>query len=431
MEKVCISGEIAGRIESPSSKSAMQRAVACALLADGRSEISFSGSPCADSQAAGRVAAALGATLEWAKDRLTMYGSPLFSRQSALTIPDSENPDEAKILECGESGLCMRMFSPLASLLDRKIIMMAEGSLALRPMAMMEAPFAQAGVSCRTDSGHPPVELKGPLRGGRIFMDAGGSSQFLTGLLMALAFTSKGGEVELTNPVSMGYLDLTAEMCGYFGVKIGISEDHRHYAIPGGQIYRPASIRIEGDWSSGAFLAVAAALASRKGLMIGGLDPLSSQPDRAILPALLSAGSRVEFLKDQLRVVRDRLVPFVFDATQCPDLFPPLAVLAAAADGVSVLKGISRLKGKESDRALSIQRCLENLGICVDLGNDEMRIRGGSIHGGKVDACRDHRIAMAAATAAITASGPVTIIGSECVGKSWPGFYQDLDSIRS
>ncbi len=359
-----------------------------------------------------------------------MYGSPFFRRRSASTLRGGD-PAEATILECGESGLCMRMFSPLASLLDRKIIMKAEGSLAVRPMSMMEAPFAQAGVSCRTDSGHPPIEVLGPLRGGRILMDAGGSSQFLTGLLMAMPLTSEGGEVDLTNPVSMGYLDLTAEMCRFFGVKIGISEDHRHYDIPGGQMYRPASIRIEGDWSSGAFLAVAAALASGKGLFIGGLNPLSSQPDRAILPALLSAGAAAEFVEDQLLVRREKLQPFVFDATHCPDLFPPLAVLAAAADGVSVLKGTNRLKGKESDRAASIKRCLENLGTSVELGNDEMRIRGGGIQGGQVDACGDHRIAMAAATAALAASGPVTILGSECVEKSWPSFYKDLDSIRS
>ncbi len=431
MQRVCTRGEIKGVIEVPASKSAMQRAIACALLAAGKSEIKFSGSPCADSQAAGRIAVSLGAKLQWTSNSLAIYGSPDFLEQGRLSTHGADKPAEGIILDCGESGLCIRMFSPLASLLDQKIIMKAGGSLIARPMTMMAAPFSQVGVSCKTNSGHPPIELRGPMRGGKIFMDSGGSSQFLTGLLMALALTDEGGQVELTNPVSTGYLDLTADICGYFGVKIGISEDHREYSIPGRQSYHPATIKIEGDWSSGAFLAVAAAISSNKGLIIEGLNPASRQPDRSILEALRLAGVKAEHLEGRLLVRREKLLPFVFDATQCPDIFPPLAVLAAAMDGVSILKGINRLSGKESDRAKSLKRSLGSLGIKIDLGNDEMRIFGGTLCGGTVDACEDHRIAMAAATAALVASGPVSVIGSECVEKSWPRFYEDLESIKN
>ena len=430
MERICERGEIHGRIEAPASKSAMQRAIACALLANGRSEIQFSGHPCADSLAAGRIAATLGAKVRWAQDRLTVEGSPMFLALGPATVPGGDTSSDVVTLDCGESGLCIRMFSPIASLLGNKVILRAEGSLATRPMTMMESPFSQLGVRCTTDSGHPPVELQGPLRGGTIVMDSGGSSQFLTGLLMAVALTREGGRVGLTNPVSKGYLALTAEVCGRFGVKVEISEDYKEYTIPGGQRYRPADLKVEGDWSSGAFLAVAAALTSRQGLSIDGLDPASSQPDRTVLEALRSSGAKAGYQGGLLIVRKEKALPFVFDATQSPDLFPPLAVLAAAADGVSVLKGTSRLKGKESDRATSLQRCFAALGVQIELGNDEMRVYGGHIEGGTVDACGDHRIAMAAATAALVASSPVRIVGSDCVGKSWPRFYEDLDSLR-
>jgi 3-phosphoshikimate 1-carboxyvinyltransferase len=401
----------------------MQRAIACASLADGTSSIHFSGSPCADSLAALRVAEALGAMISREPGILNIEGSRLFSGAQAV--------NRGITLQCGESGLCMRMFSPIASLLDAEVEMKAQGSLQRRPMGMMEEPFAKLGVECKTEEGHPPVKLRGPLKGGFLSMDSGGSSQFITGLLMALPLTEKGGRIELANPVSMGYLNLTVQICRRFGVEILIADDYRKFEMRGGQEYLNASLEIEGDWSGAAFLAVGAAISSESGLRIRTLDPRSSQPDRAILGALGLAGAKTHFSGNELVVSKGELEAFVFDSTQCPDLFPPLAVLASACKGVSRIKGIGRLRGKESDRALSIQRCLDSLGVNTELLGDEMLIWGGKISGGTVDSCEDHRIAMAAATAALVASGVVLIEGAECVEKSWPRFFEDLEAVRA
>lgn len=430
MHRECQRGELRGLIHAPSSKSAMQRAIACALMAEGTSQISFSSDPCADSMAALRIAETLGAKIRRQSGSLLILGSPYFTG----TSKGKENPlpryKEPMILNCGESGLCMRMFSPIASLLETQVVMRAEGSLAARPMYMMENPFMQLGVRCQTNGGLPPVRLSGPLRGGKLLMDSGDSSQFLTGLIMALPCAEEGGQVELERPVSTGYLDMTAQMCRHFGVLVSIAEDYRKYDMPGAQEYKSASIRIEGDWSAAAFLAVGAAISSSQGLRILGLDPGSYQPDKAIMRALDLSGSNSDFQNDELIVSRGKLEAFEFDATDCPDLFPPLSVLAAACGGISKIRGIHRLKNKESNRAISIQGYLAALGVRSELDEDVMKIWGGKISGGEVDSRTDHRIAMAAAIAALVASEPVIIKESECVKKSWPSFFEDLETIR-
>jgi len=417
---------VSGKITAPPSKSSMQRAVACSLLAEGRSRL-YGGVRSDDSEAALRIALALGASVGVEDDVVAINGSPLFKKNfSGESFDGLERLD----LDCGESGLCMRMFSPIAALLPRDSVLRGRGSLARRPMGMIESPLRELGASCRSSDGLPPLSIRGPLRGGSIHVDAGESSQLLTGLLIALPLATGDSELEVGHAVSKGYLDLTIDTCSAFGVEIGKNPDYSRFSIKGNQRYKGREFMVEGDWSGAAFLIVAAAIASgERELEISGLREDSSQPDKAVLVAAEMAGASVRVERGGIFVRKGRLDAFEFDATDCPDLFPPLAALAFACGGTSSIRGVRRLAGKESDRAASIKACFEILGAGVTFDGDRMLVRGGNLRGGEIDSSGDHRIAMAAAVTALVCEGKVAIRGGDCVAKSWPRFFEDLDGI--
>ena len=411
-------GRVGGRVRAPASKSAMQRALACAAMAQGTSLIT-NPSWCADSLAALGVVAALGATVERQADRLIVSG-PIGSG-APLSV------------SCGESGLCLRMFSAIASLSGTTVELRGEGTLRARPVGPIEAPLAMLGVHCATDAGKQPVRVQGPLRPGTVTVDGSASSQFITGLLLALPMTGGDSVVNVINPASMGYLDLTIDVMRSFGAVVERAPDFSKFDVAG-RPYVAGSYAVEGDWSGAAFLLVAGAIASGpEGLVVTGLSPLSSQPDRAVLEALGRAGARCESRADGYHLRPGPLRGFAFDANDCPDLFPPLVALASRCPGVTTLRGASRLRGKESDRAAALAGEFGVLGLRVEVDGDVMAIHGGDEppSGGAVSSHGDHRIAMAASIAALTASGAVTIEGAECVTKSWPEFYEVLSSIRA
>ena len=423
MKKSLTSSEIGGSIRAPASKSSMQRAVACAALAEGESLItnpSFS----ADCLAALSVAGALGARVERRPESVLLRGG--------LSLSAPMKAAEPRRLSCGESGLCIRMFTPIAALLPGETLLEAEGTLRKRPLAMVDGALEGFGASAVTAGGLPPVRVRGPLRGGRARVDGRESSQLITGLLIALAAAAESSVLEVEGLVSGGYVDLSIDTMRRFGVTATRAADGR-FEIPGGQRYRPTGFEVEGDWSGAAFLVVAGAIAAGRGaLSIEGLNLDSSQPDRAVLRAVEAAGAKVSMLPSGLSVARGRLEAFEFDATDCPDLFPPLVALAAACKGESLLHGATRLHGKESDRAAALSQEFGGLGVSVIVDGDEMRVAGrGRIGGCIVDSHGDHRIAMAAAVASLVAEDEVSIEGAECVAKSWPSFFEDLDGIRS
>jgi 3-phosphoshikimate 1-carboxyvinyltransferase len=257
--------------------------------------------------------------------------------------------------------------------------------------------------------------------------------------------------IEVENLVSRGYVDLTLDVMRSFGVRAERSADYSEFRVPGGQTYGSTSYRTEGDWSGAAFLLVAGALAARGApAEVRGLDPGSSQPDRAILDALRAAGAGLELAPGAVRVrTAGGLRAFSFDATDCPDLFPPLAALAAFCEGISVITGADRLRAKESDRAAALEEELGKLGIRIEVEGDRMLVRGresgAAVRPGggevppsgtdadetavSVDSRGDHRIAMAAAVAALAGAVRVEIRGAECVSKSYPTFFEDLAAL--
>ncbi|MEN6499623.1 MAG: 3-phosphoshikimate 1-carboxyvinyltransferase [Rectinema sp.] len=420
---------VRGSIRAPASKSAMQRAIACAMLGRGTSLIK--GSPvCADARAALRIAQRLGAEVREFGDSIEIDGSPLFGKERIGRAEGRRTAEGPLEISCGESGLCIRMFSPIVALLDDTVRLVGEGSLLHRPMHMVETSLGLFGVPCISNKGKPPLTIKGPLGPRQTTVDAQGSSQLITGLLIALPLLAGDSEVKIENLVSAGYLDLTREMCAQFGVHVEKNNSGATFFIKGGQSYRASEVNIEGDWSGGAFLAVAAAIAGEtEGVCIQGLSPDSRQPDRAIVEALAAAGARIRYEGSNLIVQPGRLLPFRFDANNCPDIFPPLVALASSIRGISRIRGVHRLSSKESDRASALQTMFSTLGAEIKVEGDEMLVKGGVLHGGIVSSWGDHRIAMATAVAALAAEHEVSIEGAECVSKSWPGFFEDLASI--
>jgi 3-phosphoshikimate 1-carboxyvinyltransferase len=407
MERRVAPSEVNGSIRAPSSKSMTQRAIAAGLLSEGESTI-INPSFCNDSLAAISIARSLGADVS--------------SETSILTMKGGGKPAETT-LNCGESGLAIRMFSPVAALFPEEICITGSGSLTTRPMSMIEDALAQLGVSCKTNKGFLPVTIKGPLTGGLCHINGSLSSQLLTGLLMALPLAEKDSLVTVDNLKSRPYIDMTLQVLSHFGIKV-MNDGYSRFTIPGRQKYRASEFTVEGDWSGGAFLLVAGAIAGD--LTVDGLRTDSAQSDRAILEALDRAGAKMSMAQNSVRVFKSELRAFEFDATDSPDLFPPLAVLASYCSGTTGIRGAWRLIHKESNRAEALVKEFSKLNIKIEISGDYMLITGGRPSGGITDSHNDHRMAMAMATAALGASGDVVIRDPDCIGKSYPGFFDDL-----
>lgn len=413
MDKSVSAGCINGIIAPPSSKSYAQRAIALALLAQGRSvlrNIEF----CKDTRSALSCIKALGAKVEQLDE-------------STIAIEGGLNP-QSNTLYVGESGLATRLFTPLASLWHEAITIQGEGTLLHRPMLMMIEPLRALGVNVRDGGGYLPIVVQGPIHGGEIEVDGSISSQFITGLLLSLPLAEEDTTLHVNSPVSTPYIDMTIDTARLFGIEIMHKEDYTEFFIEGGQTYTPADITIEGDWSGASTILVAGAIAGE--VTVKNISTLSKQADTAIIRALERAGAGIVIEQDSITITKRPLRAFTFDATNAPDLFPALAALAAAAEGVSTIIGTNRLRHKESDRAETLRQEYEKLGIEIDISEDDvMKIRGGKINPATVYSHGDHRIAMSLAVSALRCEGEVTIQEAECVEKSYPTFFEDLESL--
>lgn len=405
-------GRIAGSVTAPASKSYAQRAVAAALLAGGETTLTHL-DLCNDTRAALDVARRLGASVS--------------HEGTTYTIRGGLNPVSTK-LNIGESGLATRLFTPIASLCHMPITINGEGSILRRPVEMMEEPLQALGVEVISNGGYLPISVKGPMRGGEIHVDGSLSSQFITGLLMALPLSPNDTVLHVENLKSRPYVDMTIDLAARFGVAIEHNSYEQFY-IAGGQHYAPCTYNIEGDWSGASCLLVAGATAGS--ITVRNLNHISLQADLAIIEALARAGAEIITTNSSVTVHGGPLQAFEFDATDCPDLFPALAALAASCEGTSVVTGTQRLTYKESNRAETIAEVFGRLGIGVDLSEENtMRITGGPISSAVVDSHNDHRIAMAAAVAALSSDDSVVIEGADAADKSYPNFWSDLTSLR-
>lgn len=423
-----------GSIQAPASKSSMQRACAAALLSNGQTTILNPGHS-NDDKAAIEIIKALGADVVVSDEQLLVNSYGVIPRTTEIN--------------CGESGLAIRMFTPIVALSDKEITINGEGSLLSRPMDFFDKVLPQLGVKITSNEGKLPITIQGPLQPKNIEVDGSLSSQFLTGLLMAYAASPTPIEYEedlmndiVPQPVSITvhnlkskpYIDLTLDVMKRFGLADAITNDsHEKFYFDRDPILVPPSggggtYTVEGDWSGGAFLLVAGAIAGP--ITVRGLDLASTQADRRIIDALMAANAGIAMDAKGIQLHPVEMNAFYFDATDCPDLFPPLVALAAYCKGKTTIKGVSRLAHKESNRAITLQDEFDMMGVTIDLEGDDMIIHGGGIvKGADVQSHHDHRIAMACAVAGLKADSEMVIEDAQAVKKSYPDFWQDLEKL--
>ncbi len=409
-------GKISGNIDAPTSKSSMQRACAAALLNDGKTIIGNPGRSNDDLAALG-VIDNLGAKV-------------LQQSTNELVIESKGVKPVSREMNCGESGLGIRMFAPIAALSNQEIIINGTGSLLSRPMDFFDEIFPKLGIEIESNHGKLPIRIKGPLKPVDITIDGSLSSQFLTGLLMAYGkAATKPVTITVNNLKSKPYIDLTLQVMQEFGYSV-INHQYESFEIHPVNVpsHQPKNYLVEGDWSGAAFLLVAGAIAGE--ITIKGLNVFSSQADKAILRALTMSEAVVSIAEDQIVIGPGKLKAFHFDATDCPDLFPPLVALASFCDGTTVIEGVSRLAHKESNRGLTLQEEFGKMGIEITLQDDLMLVKGGTgLKAAIVHSHHDHRIAMACAVAALRAEGETAIEEAEAINKSYPTFYSDLKNL--
>lgn len=395
----------------------MQRACAAALLNQGVTTIKNPGHS-NDDKAALDIIRKLGAKTE------EINGEWQVTSQGVAPLGNEIN--------CGESGLSIRMFTPLVALSEKEITINGSGSLVTRPMDFFDEILPQLNVKVKSNGGKLPLVIQGPLQPKNIEIDGSLSSQFLTGLLMAYSAAGASDvSIKVKDLKSSPYIDLTLEVMKQFGMNVPENNNYETFTFHAPTHHSPLTTHhytVEGDWSGGAFLLVAGAIAGP--ILVKGLDLASTQADKAIVDALMLANAGIAMEAKGIRLHPADMNGFAFDATDCPDLFPPLVALAAYCKGSTTIKGVSRLTHKESNRALTLQQEFGKMGVTIELNDDTMTVKGGdAVRGAAVHSHHDHRIAMACAVAALRATGDTVIEEAQAVKKSYPGFYDDLKKL--
>jgi 3-phosphoshikimate 1-carboxyvinyltransferase len=401
-----------GAVNAIPSKSQAHRALICAALADKPTRVECKGES-EDILATAACLSALGAEIERESGAYVVHPLKREANGGIATLP------------CGESGSTFRFMLPIVCALGRKVCFTPKGRLPERPLSPLYEELVRHGAEL-SPQGSVPFNSGGRLTPGSYSLDAGVSSQFISGLLFALPLLDGDSELALTgNMESFPYVELTVAMLEEFGVRADFSGGA--FSIPGRQTYRSSSVVcVEGDWSNAAFWLGAGAIGTSS-VACSGLNLQSRQGDRAILDLLAEFGAQVETNDSVVTVSGGKLRGLEINAKDIPDLVPILAVIAATAEGTTVIRNAGRLRTKESDRLASVSALLRALGANVDETEDGLVLHGSAaFSGGEVLSYGDHRIAMSAAIAATVCAEPVVIHGAEAVNKSYPGFFDDL-----
>ncbi len=404
-------GHLQGSLPAIPSKSVAHRLLIAAALADAPTRIGCAGTS-QDIEATARCLQALSADIEQTESGFEV-------RPRAVT--------QNGHLHCGESGSTWRFLLPVACALGADSTFHLEGRLPERPMDALYRALEQQGIRF-SGKGTNAVRAMGLLQGGAFALPGDVSSQFISGLLLAAPLTGEACLIEIKGPLaSRPYVDITLQALQLFG--ISAHWQGNNLLVPGGQSYEsPGPLTVEGDWSNAALLLCGAA-AGQGQLTLTGLNADSAQGDKVIVDILRQFGARVEQQADRVTATGGPLTAAAVDITHCPDLAPAIALLAAAARGESAIRGISRLRIKESDRAQSIAQTLNHLGGNARIVDDSLLITGGAIAGGEASGWGDHRIAMLAALLSGQAAGDIEITGAEAVDKSYPRFFEDMAAL--
>ena len=397
-----------GTVSMPPSKSAAHRAIICAALARGKSTIfpvDFSN----DIKATTECMKFLGADIEFDGEKLTVDGTNVFKKKNV-------------VLDCGESGSTLRFLIPVCAAGGVNAVFLGHGKLPERPIGIYLECLPEKNVECRTKGGLP-LEISGQLKSGIYEIAGNVSSQFITGLLLALPLLDSDSEIILTTELqSSSYIDMTTDIMHQFGVDVERTE--RGWRISGNQSYKPQSFKVEGDWSQAAFFMTAAALDGK--ITINNLDINSRQGDKECVDIYKRFGARITEDKGNIIIEHGELKGIEINAENIPDMVPALAVTAAFAEGETVIKGAERLRIKECDRLAAMADGLSRLGADIEETKDGLIIKGvKSLHGGEVKGYNDHRIVMSMAVAGMCADGDVIISDRESIRKSYPKFFED------
>lgn len=410
---------LAGSVASVASKSVAHRLILLAALTEGTTEIDCVATS-ADIAATISCVENLGATVARTPLGFEITGIP---RGEQSELPPV-------VLDCGESGSTLRFLLPIVCALGRPCQLLGRGRLAQRPLSPLYEQLVAHGAEL-SPQGTMPLDVSGTICGGTFLLPGNVSSQYVSGLLMAAPLVDGPVRVLVKEPMeSAPYVTLTIRALASFGVAVEqsrISIDgnpHLCYDVARSPLVSPGAIPVEGDWSNAAFWLAAGAL-SATGVEVTGLDSNSAQGDRAVLAALALFGARVSRTRGTAAAIRDSLHGIRLGVADIPDLVPPLAAVAATASGTTRLTNAGRLRLKESDRLQTVSAAITALGGTAHLEGDDLVIVGAELSGGTIDAANDHRIAMMGAVMACSADGPVTILGADCVAKSYPTFWDD------
>lgn len=401
-----------GEVTLPPSKSDVHRAILCASLSKGKSVIS----PVDLSQdisATIDCAKALGAEITLQGNTAYIDGTNLFCNKTA-------------VLDCRESGSTLRFFIPVAGVGGVNTTFIGKGRLPQRPIGIYLDCLPKAGVQCKTEGGLP-LEISGQLQSGEFTVPGNVSSQFITGLLLALPLTGNDSKIILSSALeSVGYINMTIRTMAQFGVIV--EKTDYGYFIQGGQQYKPCNYICEGDWSQAAFFMAAGALGGE--VTLKGLRTDSIQGDKECLEIYKRFGANVTETQEGITIKKADLKGIDIDATQIPDLVPILAVTAAFAQGTTNIYGAERLRIKESDRLNAISTCLNKIGAKVIEKTDGLVIEGvTSAKGGTVEGYNDHRIVMSMSMAVSKCENNIEITDRESINKSYPAFFEDYKAI--
>ena len=401
-----------GEVNIPSSKSHLHRVLICAALGDKPCRLYYNGSS-DDVVATIKCLNALGAEI-----------SDMGEYFAINPIKEAKNA----ILPCNESGSTLRFMLPVACALGVECTITGTKKLLSRPLEPLVSELIRHGAIIEKNEDN--IKVSGRLMPGNYSVRGDISSQFITGLLLALPLLDESSNLEITGKIeSRPYIDMTLSALSEFGMNTQIGEKNTIEIHSLGRFTAPEIVNAEGDWSNAAFWCVLGALSERS-INISGLNRRSVQGDKAITDVVSQAGADILWQNGSLNIRKNKLRSFEFNCSNTPDLVPAISILASACDGKTKLYGVERLRLKESDRIETTMAMVKALGGEIRYENDTIFITGKPhLAGGTVDSFNDHRIAMSAAVASVICENNVTILGANAVNKSYRSFWNDFETV--
>jgi len=416
LDIVVSNGPVDGVFTAPPSKSYTHRALFCASLALGKSSVRFP---------------LWSRDTEASKNALEKLGIEIDTKPNLWLVNSQGLVDSSFEIFCQESGTTLRFATAISSLVKGETRLTGAPSLTKRPIGPLVECLRQLGVDCWSSNGYPPILVKstGKIAGGDVSIKGDISSQFVSAVLLIAPYADKPLTLKLSTPLeSKPYVSMTIETQKSYGIYVHADDDMCSFEIKR-QSYKPSRFTVEGDWSSSAYLLAAGALAGR--VTVKGLRFDSVQGDKKILEILKAMGAKTRETSKGITIEQSNIESIESDLTDCPDLFPVVAALCSVAKGVSVLKGLGRLRFKESDRLTAMADGLKRMGVSISIKDGVAEIKGGMVHGCIINPENDHRIAMAFAVLGLAAEGETRILGSECVDKSFPEFWNVLEFLNA